>query len=467
MVSAARPMTGAQGSVARAGRFCITSTASRTGRDFLADVAAARLALVSHDAVCNMSPRRYDFMVLLAAALLNGQTTVLPPSRAPRAVEAAAQGWSSVLFAQGLDDLPMPDSAAMPAGDPETLAARLPLSPGQVHVFTSGSTGEPVRHEKSWETLAGGAQLTAEVIARAGLGPGQCMIVGTTPHQHMFGLEAAVFTGLAHGFCLYDAPVFYPADLEILVARAGALGISNLVLISSPPHLKFLRETLRQTPQVRCIISATAPLHRDIAASLEADGDRRVFEIYGSTETGSLAWRRTAIGELWTPLEGFRLTPGEGGWFAEAPHLAGGAILGDDIELCADNRFRLLGRHGDMVRIAGKRQSLGALNAALTAMPGIRDGVVIRETVDGDDRLSAVVVLAPDSTMNAEALRQAVRAHLRGHFDPVFVPRRVRITDRLPRNETGKIEAADLAALAGAKPKTAPAPTGRRKVRPD
>ena len=432
---------------AGASHFCVTSTTSRTTREFLVDVAAARVALGTHDAVCNMATRRYDFMVLLAAALLNGQVTVLPPSRAPRAIEAAIDGWSALLFAESLNELHLPDHLEGSIGDIESLATQMLHASGEVHVFTSGSTGDPVRHVKSWEILVGGAALTAELIGRAGLEPGQCMIVGTTPHQHMFGLEAAVFTGLAHGYCLYDAPVFYPADLEVLVARAKALGINDLVLVTSPPHLKFLQAALRQTPEIRCIISATAPLHRDIAVNLEADIECQVFEIYGSTETGSLAWRRTAIEELWTPLDGFRLTPSEEGWFADAPHLTSGAILGDDIEMRGNGQFRLLGRHGDMVRIAGKRQSLGALNAALTAMQGISDGLVIRETVDGEDRLSVLVVPNPAGGLDADALRTAVRRHMRTHFDPVFVPRRIQIITRLPRDQTGKIAAHDLAAL--------------------
>jgi acyl-coenzyme A synthetase/AMP-(fatty) acid ligase len=461
MVDAAQPMTKAQELGAGAGRFCITSTESKNWRDFSVDVAAARLALVAHGAVCNMCRRRYDFMVLLAAALLNGQTTVLPSSRAPRAIDAAVEGWASVLFAESLGDLPIPDRGAISDNDFDTLITQLPFAPGELHVFTSGSTGEPVRHVKTWNILAGGAKLTAEVIARAGLIPNQCAIVGTTPHQHMFGLEAAVFTGLAHGYCLYDAPVFYPADLEVLVARTEMLGISDLVLITSPPHLKFLHQALRETPQIRCIISATAPLHSDIAVDLETNGDRSVFEIYGSTETGSLAWRRTATSDLWTPLDEFQLTQRKDGWFANAPHLAKGAMLGDDIELCPENRFRLLGRHGDMVRIAGKRQSLGALNTALTAMPDIRDGVVIRDTVDGEDRLSVLVVPDPASEMDDDALREAVRAHMRTHFDPVFVPRLIQIIDHLPRGETGKIAASDLAALLNASRKRAPKPAAR------
>ena len=104
-----------------------------------------------------------------------------------------------------------------------------------------------------------------------------------------------------------------------------------------------------------------------------------------------------------------------------------------------------------------------ALNAALSAMPGIRDGVVIHETVDGEDRLSVLVVLDPSGAMDAKALRQAVRAHMREHFDPVFVPRRIHIVDRLPRGGTGKISASDLAALVDAELK----PAAQRAARPD
>jgi acyl-coenzyme A synthetase/AMP-(fatty) acid ligase len=412
---------------------------------FWTDVASARVAIRAHPAICNLSKRRYDFMVLLSAAILNGQTTILPSSRAVGAIEAAVEGWPSVLSVDALADLPDPGPDAGP--DAETERAGMQPVPGEVHVFTSGSTGEAIRHTKTWDSLAGGARLTAEIIERAGLGPENCMILGTTPHQHMYGLEAAVFTALSHGYCVYDAPVFYPADLETAINRARELGIDNLVLASSPPHLKFLEEALRDAPQVRCIISATAPLHKDLAAKLETGAGRKVFEIYGSTETGSLAWRRTTADELWTPLDGFRLTPSDDGAFADAPHLIAGAILGDDIELAGDGRFRLLGRRGDMVSIAGKRQSLGALNAALTSIAEISDGVIVRKTVNGEDRLSALIVTDPAGETDPGTLRQIVKARMRRDFDAVFVPRRISIVPRIPRNETGKIIASDLEIL--------------------
>jgi acyl-coenzyme A synthetase/AMP-(fatty) acid ligase len=447
-------------------RFCITASGIRTWGQFLADVERARGAIAEHDAVCNMAHSRYAFCVHLAATMLNGQTTVLPPSRAERAVERALRGWSSPLIVEAQS---APAALVNPLTERQmrALSSRLSNASAEVHVFTSGSTGEPVRHVKTWAILAGGAGLTAEIIAGFGLKSGSAAIVGTTPHQHMYGLEATVFTGLAHGFCLIDATVFYPADLERLADRARSLGIEDLVLVTSPTHLRYLEEAVHRHPSIRCVISATAPLHRDLAVRTEAGGERGVFEIYGCTEVGSLARRRPSEDEFWTLYHAFRLSRRGEGWLAEATYLPEGAILADHLERFENGRFRLLGRREDMVTIAGKRQSLGALNAALGEIAEIKDGVVVRHTVNGEDRLQVFVVPRARDRTGAERVGRAVRAHLLASFDSVFVPRQVRIVDALPRSETGKISAADLARLAYSYGAThgAPSDGGREPVR--
>ncbi|MBK0400882.1 acyl-CoA synthetase [Limibaculum sp. M0105] len=410
------------------------------------DVAAARHCLAGHDAICNMAEARYDFSVLLSAAMANGQTTVLPPSRATAAVAAALDGWRSPLTVKALSDIGLERLNSEAHAENQAL----PKLTGQVHVFTSGSTGKPVRHLKNWRSLADGARLTAEIVASAGLEQVDTVMLGTTPHQHMYGLEAAIFAGIAHGYCLHDATVFFPADLERAVDEATGQGMSDVVLVTSPAHLRFLEETIVTLPQIRCIISATAPLHRDVARRLEASGTRKVFEIYGSTETGSLARRRSAETDLWTPLDGFRIVGRGDRWFASAPHLHATIALADDIDLESDGRFRLLGRRGDMVRVAGKRQSLGGLNAVLSLMPGLRDGVILSEPGADGDQLSLFVVTNGEKPADLHALRKAVRAHMLGYVDPVFVPRHVHIVDRIPRGDTGKISAADQVVMMSA-----------------
>lgn len=425
--------------------FCVTPHRMIFWRDFAEDVSRVRQTLMGHDAVCIMAGRRYPFSVLLAAAMLNGQRTVLPPARADGAVRQAVSAYAAPLVVDDFDDL---TGAATRASDisGEDFARALARAKGDLEIFTSGSTGEPVAHRKTWVMLETGALLTAQIIARTGLAPGRCLVAGTTPHQHMYGLEASIFSGLAQRQVLYDTPVFYPADLEAVDERAADLGIEAIALITSPPHLKFLCEKIRALPRIRCVISATAPLSRELARQIDDGTAAEVYEIYGSTETGSLAWRRTIEGDLWTPLDGFQVLPGPDGWRAAAPHLPEITPLSDEIDLEPDGRFRLGGRLGDMVRIAGKRHSLGALNAILAARPEISDGAVLRESVGGEDRLHMFVV-PREASADHRALVKAVKLGLRETLDGVFVPRRIHVVESLPRNETGKISARDSALL--------------------
>jgi len=425
------------------GLFCLTEKGSVPGARFVADVVTARRGLTGHNVVCNLCVNRYEFSVWLVAAMAGGMTTVLPPSKAEATVAAALDDYSAPLVVTGLSDLG--DGASPPELDLEPSLRSEPA--GEVHVFTSGSTGMPTRHLKNWHILAAGGNLAAEIIRRAGLDPLSTAVLGTTPHQHMFGLEATIFAALAHGSYLLDLPVFYPADVERAVRVARDQGIERIALVTSPPHLRFLSEAIFAAPEIRCVISATAPLHRDLAARIEANGHCKVFEIYGSTETGSLAWRQTTKSDLWQLHSGFTVSKRDTNWCASAPHLEGMIPLGDDLELMPDGKFRLIGRRGDLIRVAGKRQNLAGLNAALAAMPTLRDGAVLCERGDAEDRLFLFIVNDPTHQTEAEALRRQVRTHMLKYVDPVFVPRQIHIVPSIPRDQTGKISADYQAAL--------------------
>jgi len=82
------------------------------------------------------------------------------------------------------------------------------------------------------------------------------------------------------------------------------------------------------------------------------------------------------------------------------------------------------------VKIAGKRSSIEALNAALLRIDGVRDGVFYLR--DGAERVGALVV-APGVSP------RALRAALRRHIDPAFLPRPLHFVAALPRSENGKL----------------------------
>ena len=386
-------------------------------------------------------------MVGIAAALLNNQVTVLPAAAAPQAIRnALAEAEHPLILGGGqkhhgtfanLTSIPQSDNIIEPD---QTLSA-LTASETQIHVFTSGTTKMPERRIKDWKTLVGGAAVTAEILARLDLQSGPPAILGTTPHQHMYGMEATVFLGLGFGHSVYGATVFFPADIETAVESALAGGFQNAVLVTSPAHLKFFETPLLQTEEICAVISATAPLSYAQAERLEARGNLAVMEIYGSTETGSLAIRRTIEGDLWKPVAGFQVVQTDEGPLASAPHLSEPCLLGDTIDLRSDGRFRLLGRTGDMVGIAGKRANLSALNAILVETPCLLDGVVLRQRNEGDDQLAIVAVLDPQSGVSVSQARTKIRRQFHDHVDGVFLPRRILFLENLPRTPTGKINA--------------------------
>jgi acyl-coenzyme A synthetase/AMP-(fatty) acid ligase len=198
-----------------------------------------------------------------------------------------------------------------------------------------------------------------------------------------------------------------------------------------------LRALLRDgtaLPPMQAIVTATAPLEKDLAAEAERQFAAPVIELFGSTETCVIAHRRTVQDEPWRLYSGVELHPQPDGTLVQAAHFAAPTLLQDIVELLPSRQFVLRGRNSDLLEIAGKRASLGDLNRRLLAITGVEDGVVF--ALDSESasvtRLAALVV--------APALSEVeILAVLRDAVDPVFLPRPLRRVSALPRNATGKL----------------------------
>ena len=169
-----------------------------------------------------------------------------------------------------------------------------------------------------------------------------------------------------------------------------------------------------------------------------------MIEIYGSTETGAIATRRSAQTQVFSALEGIELSTAGGQAVARGGHLPQPVPLNDMLLDSGRGRFRVQGRIADVVKIGGSRNSLAALTAELNRVPGVLDGVYwLPDSAAAEPRLMAFAV-APGVE------RAAIIAHLRGRIDPVFLPRPLVMVAALPRNAAGKLTRAALKALAQA-----------------
>ena len=398
----------------------------------------------------NVCADRYRFAVALAACLLARKVCLLPPTRTPEVIRQLAVFAPDVFCVSDEDDcdiaLPQvrvprqsaPRASAggnwrVPEIDAEQLAA---------YVFTSGSTGVPVPYPKTWGKLV---RCVRDGAARLGFAGGRShAVLATVPPQHMYGFESSVLLALQSGGALCAERPFFPAD----VCSALAALPRPRTLVSTPIHLRALLASQPELPAADLIVSATAPLPRELAREAEQRFRAPLLEIYGSTESGQLATRRTARDEEWRLWPGVCLTLEEGRAWARGGHLEQPTPMCDELEPIDAERFLLGGRLADLVNIAGKRSSLAYLTHQLNSIAGVEDGVFFfpeepHPSQAGLARVAAAVV-APglDAARITEALRQRI--------DPVFLPRPLLLVERLPRNSTGKLPREALRSLAAA-----------------
>ena len=92
-------------------------------------------------------------------------------------------------------------------------------------------------------------------------------------------------------------------------------------------------------PRVHRIICATAPLAPELAREAEDRFAAELHEIYGCSEVGQMAVRRTTRGEEWSCIDGIALAERDGEVWASGAAAATAAPLNDVIELRGPDRF--------------------------------------------------------------------------------------------------------------------------------
>ncbi|WP_432725476.1 AMP-binding protein [Variovorax sp. W6] len=416
-------------------------------RQFLADVARFAPMLPAEGAAVNLCADRYAFAVSLGAALVRGHASMLPPDARPDTLSRLLESSDSPLFAltddlklqtPGMQRLPV-EGLAGPAGDAGS--AGVPDIHAAMHaasLLTSGSTGVPQPHAKTWRTLVGDVAVAVKRLCRVLERPTLegLTLVATVPVQHSYGLESSVLLAMLGGAAFESGRPFFPAD----VAKTLASVPRPRALVTTPFHLKTLLLSGIELPQVDLILSATAPLSPQLALQAEQAMGGVLLEIYGSTESGQVATRRTTDNEIWETFGEIRVhaePSADGGperFIFSGDFMPEPTPMADVLELLDDRRFRLFGRANDLIHVAGRRSSLAHLNFHLNSIPGVDDGAfwLPDEVADGVVRPVAFVV-APKLSAGE------IIAALRQRLEAVFVPRRVVQVKSFPREGTGKL----------------------------
>ena len=408
---------------------------------FLHQVAECQETLPDKRHVLNLCVDRYRFMVGFAAAQLRGQITLLPPNRAPQILAQIGRTYQTCYTitdgdeeVDGLDTVSLnqlPMSKGLSMANPV-----IPAHHTAVIAFTSGTTGIPRPNSKTWESLVTVAKKTG--MRLLGNQEKNMNVVATVPHQHMYGLETSIMLPTQHGWAFHSGRPFYPEDI-----RSALMGMpEKRILVSTPIHLRACLAAQTQLPNVQCVLSATAPLSDSLAKEVETSFQTQLIEIFGFAEAGTIATRRTVMGETWNLLDGLSLSKEGGEHFVNMPYFADPIPIPDSITPDGLQRFELQGRPGNLINIGGHRASLDDLNYQLTDIEGVIDGVFFMpEGQEGTVTRLIAFAVAPGERADI------ILANLRKRIDPAFMPRPLYLVDALPRNPTGKLPKGALETL--------------------
>lgn len=408
-------------------------------------VAAWREALTAHAGhdVALACDDALEFSAALFGAWQAGVTPWLPGDTLPATLDNLRE--RGLIFA---GDLPAgicvsasgaPIAAGMHALDADTC---------NLVLFTSGSTGEPAAIRKSLRQLD--AEVEALESVFGSLIDADAVIHGTVSHQHIYGLLFRILWPLSSGRAFAPARIAYNEQLT-------TLGPGPVALVASPAHLKRLPDTQdwrALASALRVVFSSGGPLPVDAALAVQRLWGQAAIEVFGSTETGGIAWRRGDGGRIaWQPLPGVQWRVLDGLLDVRSPHLPTDAwwSTSDRAQDAGDGRFELLGRADRIVKLEERRISLDAIQARLQHSDLLDEVRVL--ALPGRRILLAVAAVASakgQALLDADgrpALVEHLRAWLSDHCDPIALPRRWRFLDALPADTRGKTRERDLAAL--------------------
>lgn len=370
---------------------------------------------------------RVSFLEAICTAWSLGKQVVLPGdvlANTLTALEPHVDAWAGDI----------PGRHTLQPGEPQPFEVKVDREQLGLVVFTSGSSGVPtVIPKKLRQVFDEVATLEATFGPRLG---SDCAIVGTVSHQHIYGLLFAVLWPLVTGRKVTARRIEYPEELEPVISERPC------VLISSPAHLKRLPDERRWQTRLDAVFSSGGPLPPEGAQMALHVLGHQPIEVYGSSETGGIAWRQGSTAP-WSALRGVSVgATDEGTLRVRSPHLLDVGdwfVTADRVELSGDS-FTLLGRADRIAKIEEKRVSLDLIERTAVQTGLLSAARVV--ALEGGHRTTlglAGVPTARGAGLARKELVDGLRAAIGEAVERVAIPRRFRFVESLPVDDQGKV----------------------------
>lgn len=246
--------------------------------------------------------------------------------------------------------------------------------------FTSGTTGNPLGALKTNSNIVREIEVQTKILKDYNIK----RVIVTVPFIHFYGALIGLFYPLLNGIDIILKEHFLPNDLLDFVDE-------NSLVVTTPLYIKSLNRLSTKKDLTKSLfVSSTAPLFADDAKNFNKKYNCNIMQLFGSTETGGISYKFNDE-EFWTPLENVLISENQDKELKiKSPYVSNivyenrfkttdGEIQTFDFVEIKDNKFKLIGRSSQILKLAGKRYSTIQIENILEELDGINKALVIVE----------------------------------------------------------------------------------------
>lgn len=306
-----------------------------------------------------------------------------------------------------------------------------------VSMFTSGSTGQAKKISRQLQQLVSEVNtLEQQWGARI---PQDALFTRTVSHQHIYGLLFTVLWPLLSGRRSYHPMIAYEEMLQQLSSKN-----SHMALVTSPAFLKRLDGQFQYPRHSMSCFSSGGLLTDQQQQLSERHLNQAINQIYGSSETGGIAYR--SLNTQWRFFDPVEHRCKNNTLWVKSPHCFQPEWINtqDLIKFNSESTdsFELLGRADRIVKIEEKRISLTQVETAIVALESVSEAKVL-VWENHRQSIAAVILLNTKGKEKLETdgdklFKTKIKQQLKGVIDDMALPRYIRFVNQMPTDALGK-----------------------------
>lgn len=319
-----------------------------------------------------------------------------------------------------------------------------------LYFFTSGSTGTPKKICKTFHNLS--AEVAQHNKMQRAMFDGAPVVIASIAPYHMYGLLWRFLIPMAAGIAIDTDMIFTPEELQHAQNK-----YDKILFATTPSFLDGITKYQNQYEfRNNCIgiFTSGSLLDENTSTKTMENFGTSPFEVFGSTETGGIAYRQQKNGPTWTVFDDVKISLDENNCIiADSEFCCTRPYpTSDVVKLQNERQFLLRGRADRIVKIAEERISLPEYEEKLSSHKFVDRCHVTTVNQNGRMVIGVVLTLTDDGKQfiishGRHDFITDIKDWLAPYFPNVTLPRRVRIVNTIPMNTQGKILKSEIAEI--------------------